>query len=124
MPLFVPIGLHTTPELASVGPPEHELRSAGTEYIRGVAGFAELSRSRIDGGSEGFLKLLVDPATHRLLAVHAAGPGAIELLHAGQLLLALGGGVDTFVGEVGVHPSYAEAYAVAAARAVAAIESG
>jgi hypothetical protein len=66
------------------------------------------------GDREGLLKLLVSPEDGRLLAVHAIGDGATELIHIGQAVLSFGGTVEYFVQSVFNYPTLAEAYKVAA----------
>jgi NAD(P) transhydrogenase len=62
----------------------------------------------------GLLKLLFDPESLRLLGVHAIGESAVELIHIGQAVLALGGTVEYFRDAVFNYPTLAEAYKVAA----------
>jgi len=67
------------------------------------------------GSGEALLKLLFDPATLRLLGVHAIGERASEILHIGQAVLALGATIAYFRDTVFNYPTLAEAYKVAAA---------
>ncbi len=70
------------------------------------------------GHSHGTLKLLVAPEDRTLLAVHVFGPGATELVHIGQMMMAAGGTIDSLVRAVFNYPTLAEAYKVAALDAV------
>lgn len=115
-------GLHTFPEVAAVGRTEEQLRAEGVRYVAAVASFHELSRSRIEGAPEGFVKLLVDCRTRRLLGVHIIGPLATELIHVADLALALEGTVDALAARAYIHPTHAEAYGIAARRAVDALD--
>lgn len=117
----LPLALHTVPELASIGPCERELAAAGVPYVVGVARWSELTRSRIDGTGEGFLKLLVAADTRRLAAAQVFGAGSLELVQAAAIALALGGSVDDLAELVLVHPSYSEALVIAARRARVAL---
>jgi NAD(P) transhydrogenase len=119
----LPIALHTVPELASIGPSERELAAAGVPYVVGTARWHELSRGRIDGTAEGFLKLLVAAETRRLVAAHVFGAGSLEIVHAASVALALSGSVDDLAELVLVHPSYSEALVVAARRASGALDA-
>jgi NAD(P) transhydrogenase len=109
-----PIGIYAVPEMSSVGMTEEDVRAKGIAYECGVARFSELSRGQIMGISSGMLKLIVDIATQKLLGVHIIGEGATELIHIGQAVINLGGGVDYFVDNSFNYPTLAEAYKVAA----------
>jgi len=112
-----PLGIYAVPEMSSVGMTEEDVRAKGIPYECGVARFAELSRGQIMGISSGMLKLIVDIATHKVLGVHIIGEGATELVHIGQAVINLGGGVDYFVDNSFNYPTLAEAYKVAALNA-------
>ena len=66
------------------------------------------------GISSGMLKIIVDIASRRLLGVHIVGEGATELIHIGQAVINLGGGIDYFIDNSFNYPTLAEAYKVAA----------
>ena len=66
------------------------------------------------GLSDGLLKMLFSLKTRRLLGCHIVGEGATELIHIGQAVLNLGGGLDYFVENTFNYPTLAEAYKVAA----------
>ena len=70
------------------------------------------------GEVEGFLKLLFDLQTRQVLAVHIIGPQAAELVHLGQAVMRLGGGIDYFLEEVMNFPTLTAAYKVAAMNGV------
>ena len=109
-----PIGIYAIPEISMVGPPEHELTSARVPYETGVARYREIARGQILGDGSGFFKMLFHRKDRRLLAVHCLGTGATELVHVGQAVLALGGGLDYFLETVFNYPTLAECYKVAA----------
>ena len=109
-----PIGIYAVPEISSVGMTEEDVRARGIAYECGVARFSELSRGQIMGISSGMLKMIVDIASQKLLGVHIIGEGATELIHIGQAVINLGGGVDYFVDNSFNYPTLAEAYKVAA----------
>ena len=109
-----PIGIYAVPEMSCVGMTEEDVRAKGIAYECGVARFSELSRGQIMGISSGMLKLIVDIASQKLLGVHIIGEGATELIHIGQAVINLGGGVDYFVDNSFNYPTLAEAYKVAA----------
>lgn len=109
-----PVGIYSIPEISMVGAPEHELTAAKVPYEVGVARYREIARGQILGDDSGLFKMLFHRDERRLLGVHVIGTGATELLHIGQAVLALGGGLDYFLGAVFNYPTLAECYKVAA----------
>lgn len=109
-----PIGIYAIPELSAVGEPEHVLTARRVPYESGVARYREIARGHILGDDSGFLKLLFHRQDHRLLGVHAVGTGATELIHIGQAVLGLGGGLDYFLSTAFNYPTLTECYKVAA----------
>jgi NAD(P) transhydrogenase len=96
------------------GPPEHELTEQHVPYETGVARYREIARGQILGDDSGLVKLLFHREDRRLLGVHAIGTGATELIHIGQAVLDLGGGLNYFLRTVFNYPTLAECYKVAA----------
>ena len=113
-PSTFPYGIYTIPEISSVGAQEEELKKAGIAYVTGIARYNELARGKIIRDDHGFLKILVDAKTEKILGVHVIGTGATELVHIGQTAMAFGAKVDFFVDNVFNYPTLAEAYKVAA----------
>ena len=109
-----PIGIYSVPEISMVGKTEHELTAAKVPYETGIARYREIARGQILGDDSGLLKLLFHRETHELLGVHAIGTGATELIHIGQAVLRLSGGLDYFLQTVFNYPTLAECYKVAA----------
>jgi NAD(P) transhydrogenase len=114
LPQLIPYGIYTIPELSMIGRNEQQLTAASVPYTTGVARYRELPRGAIDGDRHGMLKLLVDPASRRLLGVHALGTDATEIIHIGQTLIAAGLPLDHLVDTVFNFPTYSDAYKVAA----------
>ena len=83
-------------------------------YETGRAPYREIARGRIVGDTIGFVKLLFHRETRELLGVHIIGEGAVELIHIGQAVLALGGRLDYFIDTVFNYPTLAECYKNAA----------
>jgi len=109
-----PIGIFAIPEISMVGAPEHTLTKQKIPYETGVARYREIARGQILGDDSGLFKMLFHREDHRLLGVHAIGTGATELIHIGQAVLGLGGGLDYFLQTVFNYPTLAECYKVAA----------
>jgi NAD(P) transhydrogenase len=109
-----PIGIYSIPEVSMTGATEQELTRARVPYETGVARYREIARGSIVGDESGFFKMLFHRDSRRLLGVHIIGTGATELLHIGQAVLKLGGGLDYFLQTVFNYPTLAECYKVAA----------
>ncbi|HEY8020196.1 MAG TPA: Si-specific NAD(P)(+) transhydrogenase, partial [Thermoanaerobaculia bacterium] len=109
-----PVGIYAIPEVSMVGAPEHELTAQKVPYEIGVARYREIARGQILGDDSGFFKMLFHRETRSLLGVHILGTGATELIHIGQAVLALNGGLDYFLDTVFNYPTLAECYKVAA----------
>ena len=112
-----PIGIYAIPEISMVGEPEHVLTERKEPYEVGIARYREIARGQILGDGDGLLKLLFAREDRRLLGVHIIGTGATELLHIGQTVLGLGGGLDYFLRTIFNYPTLAECYKVAALNA-------
>ncbi len=109
-----PFGIYAIPEISMVGATEKELTDAKVPYEVGVARYREIARGQILGDDSGLLKLLFHRESKQLLGVHVIGTDATELVHIGQAVLALSGGLDYFVTTVFNYPTFAECYKVAA----------
>jgi NAD(P) transhydrogenase len=109
-----PIGIYSIPEISTVGQSEEELTRNKVPYESGVARYREIARGQILGDDSGFLKMLFHRKTRRLLGVQVIGTGATELVHIGQTVLGLGGGLDYLMGTIFNYPTLAECYKVAA----------
>jgi NAD(P) transhydrogenase len=117
MPQHFPIGIYAIPEISMVGATEHELTEQKIPYETGVARYREIARGQILGDDSGLFKMLFLRENGKLLGVHAIGTSATELIHIGQAVLALGGGIDYFLQTVFNYPTLAECYKVAALNA-------
>jgi NAD(P) transhydrogenase len=114
MPKHFPIGIYAVPEISTVGATEEELTKQKVPYETGVARYREIARGQILGDDTGLLKMLFHRETRKLLGVHVIGTLATELVHIGQSVYALGGGLDYFLDTVFNYPTLAECYKVAA----------
>ncbi|HKX46345.1 MAG TPA: FAD-dependent oxidoreductase, partial [Planctomycetota bacterium] len=103
-----PYGIYSIPEISMVGATEEQLTRDKVPYESGIARFRELARGQILGDDSGLLKLLFHREDRRLLGAHCIGTQATELIHVGQAVLALGGGLDYFVETVFNYPTLAE----------------
>ena len=113
-PNLIPYGVYTIPEISMVGATEEQLTRDKTPYEIGIARYAELAKGQMLGDDQGFLKLIFDPVSLRLLGVHIIGDRAAEIVHIGQAVLAMGGTIEYFRDTVFNYPTLAEAFKVAA----------
>jgi NAD(P) transhydrogenase len=113
-PNQIPYGVYTIPEISMVGATEEQLTRDKVPYEIGIARYAELAKGQMLGDDQGFLKLIFDPSTLKLLGVHIIGDRAAEIVHIGQAVLALGGTIEYFRDTVFNYPTLAEAFKVAA----------
>ena len=123
MPAHFPIGIYSNPEISMVGKTEAELTEAKIPYVVGLARYREIARGQIVGDDTGLFKMLFGQADQRLLGVHAIGTGATELIHIGQAVIALEGGLDYFLETVFNYPTLAECLKVAALDAFNELEA-
>jgi len=114
IPKHFPYGIYAIPEISMVGATEKELTDQKTPYETGIARYREIARGQILGDDSGFFKMLFHRDSRQLLGVHVMGTSATELVHIGQAVLALSGGLDYFLDNVFNYPTLAECYKVAA----------
>ena len=113
-PDLFPFGVYAVPEMSMVGKTEEELTEQKVPYEVGIARLKETGRGHIMGLQEGMLKLIFSLDNKKLLGVHVLGEDATELVHIGQAVIALDGGLDFFMDNVFNYPTLAEAYKIAA----------
>jgi len=111
---LVPSGVYTIPEIASVGLSQTEAAAKQLDVIVGRADFGEVARAHIAGEPMGFLALLCERGTTRVLGVQAVGEGATELVHLGQAAIFNGATADFFIEQIFNFPTMSEAYRIAA----------
>ena len=111
---LIPYGIYTIPEISMVGYTEEQLTQQKVPYEVGLARYAELAKGQMLGDEEGMLKLIFDPESLKLLGVHVIGDRAAEIVHIGQVVLALGASIEYFRDAVFNYPTLGEAYKVAA----------
>ncbi len=111
---WVPTGVYTIPEIACVGLSRSQARADRLDIVVGRADFSEVARAHIAGEAAGFLDLLCDRASGRVLGVQVLGEGATDLVHLGQAAIAAGATAEFFVEQIFNFPTMTEAYRVAA----------
>jgi len=110
----LPYCVWTIPELATVGETPEQLTSRGQDFEVGRSSFRINPRGQIIGDTEGFVKLLFNPADQRLFGASVVGEGAGELIHIAMGCLANGGTLDYFIQSVFNYPALADAFKYAA----------
>jgi dihydrolipoamide dehydrogenase len=110
----IPSVVYTSPEVAVVGKTEEELKTAGIAYKAGKFPFTANGRARAMRHTEGFVKVLADAVTDRVLGVHILGFGAGEMIHEAVVLMEFGGSAEDLARCTHAHPTMSEAIKEAA----------
>ena len=110
----IPSVVYTSPEVAAVGRTEEELKAAGIAYAVGKFPFTANGRARAIGETDGFVKLLADKATDRLLGAHIIGPDGGTLIAELSLAIEFGASAEDVARTSHAHPSLNEAVKEAA----------
>jgi dihydrolipoamide dehydrogenase len=110
----VPAVIYTSPEVASVGKTEEELKSAVIPYRIGKFPFSANPRARANGETEGFVKILAEVSTDRVLGVHIIGPDAGTLIAEAALAIEFGAAAEDIARTCHAHPTLNEAVKEAA----------
>jgi dihydrolipoamide dehydrogenase len=110
----IPSVIYTFPEIASVGSTEEALKDAGIKYRMGRFNFMANGRARAAGHTEGFVKILADEATDRVLGVHIIGAHAGELIHEAAVAMEFGASSEDIARCCHAHPTLSEAVKEAA----------
>jgi dihydrolipoamide dehydrogenase len=110
----IPSVVYTTPEVSSVGKTEEELKQAGVAYTTGKFPFTANGRSKVNQTTDGFVKILADAKTDRVLGVHIIGREAGEMIHEACVLMEFGGSAEDLARTCHAHPTRSEAIKEAA----------
>ncbi|MGH6991039.1 MAG: dihydrolipoyl dehydrogenase, partial [Stellaceae bacterium] len=110
----IPAVVYTAPEVASVGKTEEELKSAGLAYSTGKFPFTANPRARANGETEGFVKILADAASDRVLGVHIIGPDAGTMIAECVVAMEFGASAEDIARTCHAHPTLNEAVKEAA----------
>jgi dihydrolipoamide dehydrogenase len=110
----IPAVIYTWPEVASVGKTEEELKVAGVPYRTGKFPFTANPRARTNGYTEGFVKILAESETDRVLGIHIIGPDAGTLIAEATLAKEFGASAEDIARTCHAHPTLSEALKEAA----------
>ena len=104
----IPNVVYTHPEIASVGRTEEELQAAGVEYRKGSFPFMANGRAKALNQTDGFVKVLADKRTDRVLGVHILGPRAGDLIAEVAVAVEFSASAEDIARAVHAHPTLAE----------------
>jgi dihydrolipoyl dehydrogenase len=110
----IPNVVYTSPEIASVGKTEEELKTAGVSYNVGKFPFSANARARANLATEGFVKILADAETDRVLGVHILGPDAETMIAEAAIAMEFGASSEDIARTCHAHPTLSEALKEAA----------
>ncbi|KYG61769.1 dihydrolipoyl dehydrogenase [Bdellovibrio bacteriovorus] len=110
----VPGIIYTHPEIAAVGLTEEQLKEKGIEFNVGKFPFMANGRARAKGFTEGFVKIIADKKTDRILGAHMVGPSVSEIIHEVVVCMEFGGSSEDLARSFHAHPTLSEAVREAA----------
>ncbi len=111
---LIPGVVYTHPEAASIGPSEGQLKDQGIPYKVGRFSFMASGRARAMDNVDGFVKVLANPDSGRILGVHIIGPCASELISEAVTVMSFGGSIEDVALTMHAHPTLSEAFKEAA----------
>jgi len=110
----IPGVIYTNPEVANVGKTEEALKAEGRAYKVGKFNFMGNGRAKANFAADGFVKLLADAETDRILGAHIIGPAAGDLIHEICVAMEFGASAEDLALTCHAHPTYSEAVREAA----------
>jgi dihydrolipoamide dehydrogenase len=110
----IPGVIYTHPEVANVGATEEQLKEAGRAYKVGKFSFMGNGRAKANFAADGFVKILADKDSDRILGAHIIGPGAGDLIHEVCVAMEFGASAEDLAMTCHAHPTYSEAVREAA----------
>ena len=110
----IPAVVYTMPEIASVGKTEEELKAAGVAYNAGKFPFTANGRAKANQQTDGFVKILADAKTDRVLGVHIVGSDAGNMIAEACIAMEFGASAEDIARTCHAHPTLPEAVKEAA----------
>jgi dihydrolipoamide dehydrogenase len=110
----IPNVIYTFPEVASIGKSEEELKAAGVAYNTGKFPFTANGRAKVNMQTDGFVKILADAKTDRVLGVHILGPDAGNMIAEAAVAMEFGASSEDIARTCHAHPTLTEAVKEAA----------
>ena len=110
----IPAVVYTYPEVATVGRTEEELKAAGIVYKTGKFPFTANARAKTNATTDGFVKMLADAKTDRILGVHILGPDAGNMIGEAAVAIEFSAAAEDIARTSHAHPTLSEAIRQAA----------
>ena len=110
----IPAVIYTSPEVASVGKTEEQLKKENIKYKIGKFPFLANSRAKVNNESDGFVKIIADEKTDKVLGVHMVGPHVGEMIAEMALAMEFGSSAEDIARTCHAHPTHTEAIKEAA----------
>ena len=110
----IPGVVYTSPEVATVGKTEEQLKSQSQSYKVGKFPFLANSRAKVNNETEGFVKIIADSKTDKVLGVHIIGPHCGEMIAEMALAMEFGASAEDIARTCHAHPTHTEAIKEAA----------
>lgn len=110
----IPAVVYTMPEIASVGKSEEDLKAAGVAYNVGKFPFTANGRAKANQQTDGFVKVIADATTDRVLGVHIIGSDAGNMIAEAAIVMEFGGAAEDIARTCHAHPTLPEAVKEAA----------
>jgi dihydrolipoamide dehydrogenase len=110
----IPNVIYTFPEVACIGKSEEDLKATGIAYTAGRFPFTANGRAKVNKTTDGFVKILADAATDRILGVHIIGAAASEMIAEAAVIMEFGGSAEDLARTCHAHPTLTEAVKEAA----------
>ena len=111
---IIPGVVYTSPEVAAVGKTEEQLKEANIDYKVGKFPFLANSRAKVNNETDGFVKILADSKTDRVLGVHMIGPHTGDMIAEMALAMEFGASAEDIARTCHAHPTHTEAVKEAA----------
>ena len=111
---LIPAVVYTSPEVSSVGKTEEQLKNDNIEFKVGQFSFMGNGRAKVNFSSDGFVKILADKKTDKILGAHIIGPGAGDIIHEICVAMEFGASAEDLARTCHAHPTVSEAVREAA----------
>lgn len=119
----VPHAIFTHPQIAAVGKTEDELKKEGVDYVIGLNHYRDSAMGMALLSDHGFVKILIDRRTHRLLGAHIIGEQASSMIHILIAYMNMGATLEDMLRTIYIHPALPEIVRNAARKAKAALDA-
>jgi len=119
---LLPYGIYTIPEASCVGLSQEDATAKGLDVVAGRGDFSDNARAKVNGFTDGFVKIVVERGSRKVIGAHAIGDRATEIIHIGQLMVANAMTIDAAASMVFNYPTLSECFKDAALDALEKID--